>query len=305
MLRIAKSLITIAAVAAIAVGATGAYFTDSVTINGNTLSTGTIDINVDGNITDVNGSFTLADMKPGYVKDTDFVVNNTGSNPANIYKTVAVTADTAELASVLDYHLSVAIPLAGGWNQTLYDYNKTVAQIQGSPMFLGMLPAGASMNVTERYRMQTTAGDEYQNQSMTFNITVTGEQLEGTLVLENKNPSNWQILGDDTMTGTLTYGVMDAEFNFTFTGAGLANGTGYTLVMGADYPFAGGTIASGTSNGTGGIALAGSMNFGVNKINQKVWLVLTSDMTAGSVTGWTPASYLFETGLIDYYDSSI
>jgi len=301
MLRIAKSLITIAAVAAIAVGATGAYFTDEVKISGNEFKTGTIAIDVDG-VHDGHASYVFSDMKPGFIENSDFVVTNTGSNPANIYKQVDVGSDSADLASVVDYALSVTI--TNGWNQTLYSYDVTLASVNGSKVYLGMLPSTWSMNVSESYKMKDV-GNTYQDKTMGFDITVTAEQLMGSLTLENKNPANWQIKGGDAMTGTLTYGVMDQKFNFNFSGAGLANTTGYTLVMGNDYPFAGGTIASGTSNGSGAIALSGSIDFAANKINQKVWLVLTSDVSGGSVTGWTPASYLFETGLIDYYDSNL
>lgn len=48
MLKIAKSLLTIVAVAAIAVGSTGAYFSDSETVSGNTFTAGTLDLTVQG-----------------------------------------------------------------------------------------------------------------------------------------------------------------------------------------------------------------------------------------------------------------
>lgn len=48
MLRIVKSLLTIMVVAIVAVGATGAYFSDQVTSTGNTFTAGTLELNVDG-----------------------------------------------------------------------------------------------------------------------------------------------------------------------------------------------------------------------------------------------------------------
>jgi predicted ribosomally synthesized peptide with SipW-like signal peptide len=44
MLRIAKSLLTILAVAVVAVGATGAYFSDTEVVASNTFATGTLDL---------------------------------------------------------------------------------------------------------------------------------------------------------------------------------------------------------------------------------------------------------------------
>lgn len=303
MLRIAKSLITIAAVAAIAVGATGAYFSDEVKISNNSITTGSIDINVDGVNDNSHQSYVLSDMKPGYIKNSDFTVNNTGSNPANIYKTVNVTRNDANLAAVIDYHLSVVIPgVSGDWNQTLYDYNITLSGVNDSKVFLGMLPPDTSMNVTESYKMEDV-GNAYQNQTLGFDITVDAEQLQGTLVLENKNPANWQILGSDGISGTLSYGVMDTNFNFTFSGVAPLANTPYTLVIG-DNPYLGGTTLATATSGAGGIINipAASVDLGT-KTNQKVWLVLSSDWNTAGMTGWNPSSYLFETGLIDYYKS--
>jgi len=44
MLRIVKSLMVIGVVSAVAVGATGAYFSDTATVTQNTFSTGTLEI---------------------------------------------------------------------------------------------------------------------------------------------------------------------------------------------------------------------------------------------------------------------
>ena len=45
MLKLAKSLLTILAVAAVAVGATGAYFSDAETVAGNNIQSGTFALN--------------------------------------------------------------------------------------------------------------------------------------------------------------------------------------------------------------------------------------------------------------------
>jgi len=49
MKRIILSLVTIVAVAAIATGATVAYFSDTETSNSNTFAAGTLDLDVNGN----------------------------------------------------------------------------------------------------------------------------------------------------------------------------------------------------------------------------------------------------------------
>ena len=62
MIRIAKSLVTILAVAVIAVGATGAYFADTETSTGNTFTAGSLDLQLaPGNPI----PFSLTDVLPG------------------------------------------------------------------------------------------------------------------------------------------------------------------------------------------------------------------------------------------------
>ena len=159
------------------------------------------------------------------------------------------------------------------------------------------------MKIHESYRMQTGADNEYQDKTMGFDITIKGEQLEGSLVLENKTGvPDWQIIPDGR-SGILNYGVMDAEFNFGFNGVANPNES-YTLVIGEN-PWDSSdrqALASGLTNGSGNINLNGSIDLGT-RINQKVWLVLTSDWNNGVWIDWHADDYLFETGLIDYYES--
>ena len=106
-----------------------------------------------------------------------------------------------------------------------------------------------------------------------------------------------------------------------FNGHGLAAGTDYSLIYYAD-PWPGDNpgalIASGTSNEEGDIHLAGSHDFGhhlptspdTNTTGAKIWLVLSSDYNSGAastgpMTGWTPAEYLFEHDMINYYDTDV
>ncbi len=71
MNKILKSLFTIAIVVVVAVGATQALFSDTEESIGNTYTTGTIDIAVDGENPWVsNNQYSLDDMKPSY---TDYI----------------------------------------------------------------------------------------------------------------------------------------------------------------------------------------------------------------------------------------
>jgi len=87
MKKIVVSLGIIGAVAAVVIGATTAYFSDTETSKGNTISAGTIDIAVDGqNPWSEDYSFALEDMKPSYVKYSIFTVKNVATNPVRVWK---------------------------------------------------------------------------------------------------------------------------------------------------------------------------------------------------------------------------
>jgi len=82
MIRIAKSLAMIATVAALAVGATGAYFSDSVTSSGNTFGAGTLDLKVNDEDGPLTQQFTASNIAPGYDSGYKvFCLKNTGTLP--------------------------------------------------------------------------------------------------------------------------------------------------------------------------------------------------------------------------------
>jgi predicted ribosomally synthesized peptide with SipW-like signal peptide len=77
--KILLSLSVIAAVAAIAIGGTVAYFSDVETSTGNTFSAGTLNLQV-GNSDPTSVKITLSDMKPGDTGNAaTWLVKNTGS----------------------------------------------------------------------------------------------------------------------------------------------------------------------------------------------------------------------------------
>ena len=79
------SLAMIAAVGALAVGATTSFFSDTETSVGNTFTAGTIDISVDEENPWASSWSNFLD-KPCQVSYMTFVIENVGENPANIWK---------------------------------------------------------------------------------------------------------------------------------------------------------------------------------------------------------------------------
>jgi len=351
--KILISLSVIGLVAAIVVGGTIAYFSDTETSVGNTFSTGVIDIKIN----DQNpwtGSWDIKDMKPcetGYIV---FNIQNPGLNPVNIWKTIknittsdgfitepecvfgggvwdsnAQLCDTnsytekSNLQGWMNYDLSVNVPIADNpdnWHQTIYkdEDNVKIAAIWGQPIFLGMVPAGGSMKVTQSYHLVPETQNWAQSDTMTFDIEIYAEQLTGSLVLENKTGDpDWQIV-DDTLSGTLTYNMTSPTFDYSFSGRAPLKNTNYCLIYYAD-PWAGdgAKIGCGKTGDTDrNISFSGSVDLGMDLPDwgtcadenhpegAKIWLVPENDYTVGTgMTAWNPANYLFETGLITYYDT--
>lgn len=343
--RILISLSVIGLVAAIAIGGTIAYFSDTETSGRNVFTAGTIDIEIkDGDNGAIwEGGFEMRDLKPCETAYINFVISNPGDNPVNIWKHIKnvipsggistepeqeVGGDTInDIDKWILYDLSVKVtcPAAGcgdpkgsGWWQTIYDENVTVAGITSKDVFLGMIPAEGTMKVTQSYHLKPETGNEYQGDEMAFDIEIYAEQLRGELTLNTKSESdNWLIKRDGTY-GKLSYGLTGPTFDYEFEGYKLQASTKYCLIYYADpWPGSGGTdIACGTSRGDGGLSLSGSPDLGMDIPKSgdnnypdggKIWLVLESDYDKDNdkMQRWNPDDYLFETGLITYDDTDI
>jgi len=228
MKKIFLSIAVIATVAAIVVGATTAYFSDTETSTGNTFSAGTIDIAVDGeNPWQSTDQYNLVDMKPSQVGYISFTINNVGSNPANVWKdlTYGEPSDNGvnepecvygggvwegnvctgnyiaqnNIDEVITYDLSVEVFEPEGqepvWWQTIYTglSSETLSEIYGENeqgVLLGMIPAGWRMEVTQSYHMDAETGNWAQSDMMTFDMELYAEQLAGTVWMENKDFAN-------------------------------------------------------------------------------------------------------------------
>lgn len=78
MIRIAKSLLIIVAVAVVAVGATGALFSDTEYVAGNTFAAGTLDLQV-GSTNPTTWVFGAGNMAPGANVNSDTTIANIGT----------------------------------------------------------------------------------------------------------------------------------------------------------------------------------------------------------------------------------
>ena len=360
MKKILLSLFTLFAIGGLTYGAAQSFFTDTEKSAGNSFTTGTIDISVDG-VNPWIQNFAMNDMKPSQVDYINFVVKNVGSNPVNLFKTLDNFAEVenrqsqskcleikgnwdgtscsggnlpTDMESTIRYDLRVELyksdpktPTEGTkpyWWETIYQDSDNI-RVGALPakMFLGMIPVGHYMKVIQSYHMDSDTGNAYQGEKLTFDITLNAEQLKGTLVLEDKYEPNTDVSHHVWLAGgqpngkdaTLIYGVKDDAFNYTLNVKGMADGQ-YTLVSWVDDPalqwtwgsFAGTTVLANITVASGTANVTGSIDLNKDLKNAKVWLVPGNWGTPGS-TGvslpWDPGNTLFDTGLIDYYDSVI
>lgn len=340
--KLILSVATISMALAAVGGVTIAYFSDTETSTGNTFTTGTIDIAVDGeNPWSREEGYEMLDMKPGYTKYIDFEIQNVGTNPANVWKKLT-HIETSEgimsepecdeyggtwvdygdhcsggtekhdIDTVIGYDLSVELYDESDnmvWSQMLYNDDIMLSELPVDGMYLGMIPTGWSMKVHQSYHMDDDTGNWAQGDTMSFDIELYAEQLKGELVLENKSGEpNWDIQESDAFKGTLTYEVVNPTFKFEFDGVVPLANTEYVLISYSDpWPGAAGTyeLGRGTSDGSGAISLSGDVELNANLDNSKIWLVPASTWDGTQMSGWDLVNTLFETGLLEYSDTDL
>ena len=268
MKKILLAIITIALVATAGVYATRALFSDQEVGGGNTFSTGTIDIAVDGsNPWSIREPLELNDMKPSYTGYMNFTINNVGSNPANIWKTLMNIqysdetksepeciaeggqwnsesctggVEVKNIGSQINYDLRVELykpdnTEAPVWWETIYQDSDDVKMdtLTGEKaMYLGMIPAGWSMKVIQSYHMISTAGNQYQGDQMTYDVELYAEQLTNTVRLVNKFEADTDVSHHvwNNTYADFNYKVMDTKLNWSLATVGVPDGD-YSLIV--------------------------------------------------------------------------
>ena len=204
-------------VAAIAIGATVAYFSDTAQVTNNTFTAGTIDININGENPFVD-SFNIGDLKPGETGYINFRINNVGTNPVDVSKKlydftkhdsgegyacgapingnvssepecvaeIAFGSRKDDVETQIIYDLSVEVYNNLDqkiWWQAIYEdtEGKHIGEIYDGSNYvdLGMIPVGGYMLVTQSYHFDPLADNKYQGDGLIFNMEIKGEQLTG------------------------------------------------------------------------------------------------------------------------------
>jgi predicted ribosomally synthesized peptide with SipW-like signal peptide len=200
MLRIAKSLLTIIAVAAIATGATGAYYSDMETSAGNSFTSGTMNLKIDGQDgTAVTTKYTLTNWKPGddkmvgqvkvkndgtidgkYWIEIANVVNN--ENGCGTPETVAgdtcsTPGDSGELGSKIRGYFQENVSPWAHLNPSFSSID-SAAGVALVPADGGVLTAGEEVPVVLYAKWLSTATDNMaQGDSVSFDLIFHLEQV--------------------------------------------------------------------------------------------------------------------------------
>ncbi len=228
--KIILSMLPIGVTLAMVTGATTALFSDTETSTGNTFTAGTIDISVDGeNPWQGTGYFTIDDMKPSDAEYKDFVINNVGGNEVDVWKHIDVTdhdggtmnepeceeqggtwvddgagsghcdggTEVSDISQVINYDLLVD-------GETIIDEAEDIqmSDVHSYWVYLGKIEPSESMDVTQSYHMQSTAGNEYQGDELDFNVELYAQQIRGCPAPQSPEYSGYgKLAGDDVDFG--------------------------------------------------------------------------------------------------------
>lgn len=185
--KILISLSVIGAVAAIAVGGTLAYFSDTETSTGNTFTAGTLNLTV-SDADPLVDKFTVTNVKPGDSSFKDWALKNTGSIDGSLdiafsllvddENTVwesegADAADSGELAE----NLSLTIYIDENGNNT-YDsgsdtlvYQGMASGIVGEKLSNYAMAAAYNKSIRIEWSIGTGVGNNIQSDIAGFDIT--------------------------------------------------------------------------------------------------------------------------------------
>lgn len=157
MKRIALSLMTIAAVVVVAVGATSAYFSDSKVVSGNTFSTGEVML---GSVSGM--PVTVTGLTPGKSITKTVGFQYTGSIPADVY--IGNRGNPAKASDPEAYLADVLKVKIAKYNEPEVVYFNNYAKYLASDwkkIAMNMSAGWAWYDVT--FTLDASAGNEYKN----------------------------------------------------------------------------------------------------------------------------------------------
>jgi len=213
MKKIILSLSVVAVVAAVIIGGTIAYFSDTETSTNNDFAAGTMDLNIDGGNVVVQ-TMTLSDKAPGDGGKKASILKNVGSLEGELDVAMGIvtnypctdetnggendgteycTADAGVLGANMKVALYLDIDKSGDWNTgdiglksdgTTYTSGDLVYDSMDNYSAKVWNPAVTAMATNDEYNfaidweIPNTAGNEIQGDALKFDVTFTLEQAD-------------------------------------------------------------------------------------------------------------------------------
>lgn len=184
-MKIFKSLITIMAVATLAVGATSAYFSDSATIADNTFTAGTLEIRVNGQETKMGATF--SPVVPGETYNSpEYHINNYGSphfaGPSNLtakYLTIRNSAPVSTPDNDLWDNVMIKVETNRGWATWQLVYEGKLKDMPTSdllsPRWSELAPGNSQMLKYQAWLPDTgTDQSKYMGDSLVWDFIIEG-----------------------------------------------------------------------------------------------------------------------------------
>ena len=177
-MRILRSLAIIGAVAALTVSATWAVFSSKASVAGNTFATGTLEIRINGQSSITGFNFTNA--APGDSISGQFGVNNYGApwfaGPSTLAaKELVISKANVSGDTGLFDALQVKIEANRGWPTRMLVYEGSLSGLLEkdllSPRWADLI-AGSSEDIYYQVWLPSSAGDDLQGKSTTFDFVV-------------------------------------------------------------------------------------------------------------------------------------
>lgn len=181
--HIVVSLVSIVGAIAIMTGGTMAYFTASADSNANTITTGTMELQVNQGADLFQPSTAITNLQPGETQFVRFDVQNTGTLPVNLRAaaTGSWTSRPALDATKMEV-TKVEFWNGSGWQQITANDNGLTGFVyyspDGSSNSLLTLNGGATMQFRLTVQLDPTADTNYAGQTYTTTLHVQAKQTD-------------------------------------------------------------------------------------------------------------------------------
>jgi predicted ribosomally synthesized peptide with SipW-like signal peptide len=178
-------------VMALVAGGTWAYFSDYEVSANNVLTAGTLDIGLSNASLGEAGAgdtatWSLSSMAPGDTKQAILYVANNGTiDMANVYFGLAYNTSGTRPSTVKagpggvtdDISKMIYVSAASGnFTSVASLLNKSIFDLSTQNITLGTLAAGQERTINLTWTMNTSATNDCQNKTVSFNATVAGTQ---------------------------------------------------------------------------------------------------------------------------------